>query len=280
MELIRGGQHARAFALLAPECQLRWGSAERFAAAHGEGSLQSLESVNVIAVRHLDEWVDPHRGDCHRQVAELDVEYSFDAGHRRVKLVPDRAPGRGGGPLALPLLPGGGGRRLLTECRGLRLAGTGSARIPGGGRSSLGPHGPGAPASLECSDDLRRRAAQPAGTARRHPGRAGRHRAPGALPPGAARRWHGCACASPTPSSTWWRSAGSAASVRFPPVLWGAVARLIGAVEPALRDELGIDRSADRVSDLLFAAQEILQAEARQRLEPQLARIIPLFPAG
>lgn len=86
VELIRGGQHARAFALLAPECQLRWGSAERFAAAHGEGSLQSLESVNVTAVRHLDEWVDPHRGDCHRQVAELDVEYSFDAGHRRVKL--------------------------------------------------------------------------------------------------------------------------------------------------------------------------------------------------
>ena len=66
----------------------------------------------------------------------------------------------------------------------------------------------------------------------------------------------------------------------LPPVLWGAVARLIGAVEPALRDELGIDRSADHVSDLLFAAQELLQAEARQRLEPQLARIIPLFPAG
>jgi len=66
----------------------------------------------------------------------------------------------------------------------------------------------------------------------------------------------------------------------LPPVLWGAVARLIGAVEPELRDELGIDRSADHVSDLLFAAQEILQAEARQWLEPQLARIIPLFPAG
>lgn len=86
VELIRGGQHARAFALLAPECQLRWGSAERFAAAHAEGSLRSLESVNVRAVRHLDQWVDPHRGDCHRQVAELDVEYSFDAGQRRVKL--------------------------------------------------------------------------------------------------------------------------------------------------------------------------------------------------
>jgi hypothetical protein len=87
VELIRGGQHARAFALLAPDCQLRWGSAERFAAAHRERSPQQLEGVNVVAVRHLDEWTDPHRGDCHRQVAELDVEYSFDAGRRRVKLL-------------------------------------------------------------------------------------------------------------------------------------------------------------------------------------------------
>ena len=86
VELIRGGQHARAFALLAPDCQRRWGSAERFATAHGEASLQRLEGVNVVAVRHLEEWVDPDQGDLHRQVAELDVEYSFDAGHRRVQL--------------------------------------------------------------------------------------------------------------------------------------------------------------------------------------------------
>jgi len=65
----------------------------------------------------------------------------------------------------------------------------------------------------------------------------------------------------------------------LPPVLWGAVARLVGAVEPELRDDLGIDRSADHVSDVLFSAQEILQAEARQELRPQLAPIIPLFPA-
>jgi hypothetical protein len=86
VELIRGGQHARAFALLAPECQLLWGSVERFAAAHGEPSLRRLEGVNVVAVRHLDEWIDPHQGDVHRQVAELDVQYSFDAGQRRVQL--------------------------------------------------------------------------------------------------------------------------------------------------------------------------------------------------
>ena len=86
VELIRGGQHARAFALLAPDCQRRWGSAEQFAAAHAESSLRRLEGVNVVAVRHLEQWVDPDHGDLHRQVAELDVEYSFDAGHRRAKL--------------------------------------------------------------------------------------------------------------------------------------------------------------------------------------------------
>jgi len=86
VELIRGGQHTRAFALLAPDCQQRWGSAERFAAAHREGSLQQLEGVSVVAIRHLDQWVDPHHGDTHRQVAELDVEYSFAAGRRLVKL--------------------------------------------------------------------------------------------------------------------------------------------------------------------------------------------------
>src|ERR1035438_7973251 len=62
------------------------GSAGRFAAAHAEASLQRLEGVTVVAVRHLDEWVDPHWGDCHRQVAELDVEYRFDAGRRWVRL--------------------------------------------------------------------------------------------------------------------------------------------------------------------------------------------------
>jgi hypothetical protein len=65
----------------------------------------------------------------------------------------------------------------------------------------------------------------------------------------------------------------------LPPALWGAVARLVGAVEPDLREDLGIDRGADHVSDVIFAAQEVLQAEARQELRPQLAPIIPLFPA-
>jgi hypothetical protein len=66
----------------------------------------------------------------------------------------------------------------------------------------------------------------------------------------------------------------------LPPALWSAAVRLVGAVEPQLRDELGIDRNADHVSDVLFAAQEILQEEARRERQPQLAPIIPLFPAS
>lgn len=64
----------------------------------------------------------------------------------------------------------------------------------------------------------------------------------------------------------------------LPPALWGAVAHLVGGVEPDLRDELGISRDADRISDALFAAQERLQEEALGARRPQLAPIIPLFP--
>ena len=133
VELIRGGQHARAFALLAPECQLRWGSAERFAAAHGEGSLQSAGErqrhrrpppgrVGRPPPRRL-----PPSGRRARRRVQL--RRRTPAGEARA----DRAPGRGGGSLALPLLPGGGGRRLLTRVPGPQPRRPGSARIPGAG---------------------------------------------------------------------------------------------------------------------------------------------------
>lgn len=64
----------------------------------------------------------------------------------------------------------------------------------------------------------------------------------------------------------------------LPPQLWGAVARLVGSVEPDLREELGIRRDADSISDALFTAQEQLQTEAREARRPQLAEIIQLFP--
>jgi hypothetical protein len=64
----------------------------------------------------------------------------------------------------------------------------------------------------------------------------------------------------------------------LPPRLWGAVAQLVGSVEPELRDELGIRRDADAVSDALFAAQERLQLAAHLTRRPRLAEIIQLFP--
>lgn len=81
VELIRLGEYRRAFALLAPECQHSWGSAQRFADAH-RGRLGRLEGVQVTAIRHLDQWTDPHHGDLHRGVAELDVEYGFGAAEK------------------------------------------------------------------------------------------------------------------------------------------------------------------------------------------------------
>jgi hypothetical protein len=76
VELIRLGEYRRAFARLAPECQRRWGSEQRFADAH-RGQLGQLDGVQVTAIRHLDQWTDPHHGDLHREVAELEVEYGF-----------------------------------------------------------------------------------------------------------------------------------------------------------------------------------------------------------
>ena len=115
VELIRGGQHARAFALLAPECQLRWGGAERFAAAHAPGSppvlLEEREAsgrrpppgpVGRSSPRGLPPPGWPSSTSSTASTPDSDAE-----------ALPHRAPGGGGGPLALPLLPGGGGCRLL-----------------------------------------------------------------------------------------------------------------------------------------------------------------------
>ena len=66
----------------------------------------------------------------------------------------------------------------------------------------------------------------------------------------------------------------------LPAALWSAVVRLVGTVEPSLRDELGINRDADHVSDVLFAAQELLQEQAPRARQPQQAPIIPLFPGA
>jgi hypothetical protein len=62
-----------------------------------------------------------------------------------------------------------------------------------------------------------------------------------------------------------------------PSPLWSAVVRAVGAVDGALRDELGINRDPDHVADVLFAAQEVLLARACEARQPALAPIIQLF---
>jgi hypothetical protein len=62
-----------------------------------------------------------------------------------------------------------------------------------------------------------------------------------------------------------------------PSPLWSAVVRAVGAVDPRLRDELGINRDPDHIADILFAAQDVLLDRARRAREPVLAPIIPLF---
>ena len=62
-----------------------------------------------------------------------------------------------------------------------------------------------------------------------------------------------------------------------PSPLWAAVVRVVSAVDPELRDELGINRDPDHVADVLFAAQETLLERVREQRRPMLAPIIPLF---
>ncbi|MBV8529376.1 MAG: hypothetical protein JOZ75_13780 [Candidatus Dormibacteraeota bacterium] len=93
VELMRAHQYRRAFDLLSPDCRRVWGSAEEFAAAQARGSMSRLRGVHVRAVRHLAEWTDTERGVTHREVAELDVEYTMSGAEpaiaRVVHLVAD-----------------------------------------------------------------------------------------------------------------------------------------------------------------------------------------------
>ena len=62
-----------------------------------------------------------------------------------------------------------------------------------------------------------------------------------------------------------------------PGQVWAEVVRFVGAVDPLLRDELGINRHPDHVSEVLFSAQERVLAESVEERRPRLAPIIPLF---
>ena len=63
----------------------------------------------------------------------------------------------------------------------------------------------------------------------------------------------------------------------LPAQVWFGVVRFVGGLDEELRDELGINRQVNHVSDILFAAQELLLERLRDERAPQQARIIPLF---
>ena len=85
VEMVRAGHFERAFRLLAPECQARWGSAGGFAAAQQQaGGHDQVRRADIRDIQVLEVWPDPDSGRVNREVAELTVEYLVDAGEREV----------------------------------------------------------------------------------------------------------------------------------------------------------------------------------------------------
>jgi hypothetical protein len=84
VEMMRAGRFERAYRLLAPECQARWGSEADFAAAQAGSGHDQVRAAEVKGVLILDVWPDPDSGRVNREVAELTVEYLVDMGGREV----------------------------------------------------------------------------------------------------------------------------------------------------------------------------------------------------
>jgi hypothetical protein len=62
-----------------------------------------------------------------------------------------------------------------------------------------------------------------------------------------------------------------------PAWLWSAVTKVVAGVDTDLRDELGINRRAGHVAEILFRAQASLMQAAHVEALPRMAPIIPLF---
>jgi hypothetical protein len=87
VELMRHGSFERAWGLLAPECQRRWGTPQAFAAGQGPGEgAAEVCGVAVHGVRLLRDWTDPDSGHRHDEVAELVVEYTVRSGAQTLRL--------------------------------------------------------------------------------------------------------------------------------------------------------------------------------------------------
>jgi len=84
VEMMRAGRFERAYRLLAPECQSRWGGEAEFAAAQQGSGHDQVKSAQVKHLEMLEVWPDPDSGRVNRDVAELSVEYLIDVGGREV----------------------------------------------------------------------------------------------------------------------------------------------------------------------------------------------------
>jgi hypothetical protein len=84
VEMMRAGNFARAYRLLAPECQARWGGETEFAAAQVGSGNDMVRGAEVRGVEMLEVWPDPDSGRVNREVAELTVVYLVDVGGREV----------------------------------------------------------------------------------------------------------------------------------------------------------------------------------------------------
>lgn len=84
VEMMRAGNFERAFRLLAPECQSRWGNEQEFAQAQEGSGNDQVRAAEVKGIEMLDVWPDPDSGRVNRGAAELTVEYLIDVGGRDV----------------------------------------------------------------------------------------------------------------------------------------------------------------------------------------------------
>jgi len=84
VEMMRAGRFERAYRLLAPECQSRWGSEAEFARAQQGSGHDQVRGAEIRSVEIRDVWPDPESGRVNREVAELAVEYLVDVGGREV----------------------------------------------------------------------------------------------------------------------------------------------------------------------------------------------------
>jgi hypothetical protein len=84
VEMMRAGRFERAYRLLAPECQTRWGDEGGFAEAQLGSGHDQVRHAEVKQIDYLDLWPDPDSGRVNREVAELTVEYLVDVGGREV----------------------------------------------------------------------------------------------------------------------------------------------------------------------------------------------------